>query len=245
MKEIKRISITDAIVENIREMIESGEFKIGEKLPAESKLCEDLKVSRTSLREAFRVLQTLSYITILPGKGAYVADPKQSASHNKKDWYEIEDAKFYDFMDVRIAIETLSVRLSVERATTKQVGELQKIHESFVAAGEEQDGVRLIMLDELFHNKITEYTGNQLLVNINKQLTECFRIYRGSSFMNKDVYRNALEPHARILECFLTRDAVRAVTEMREHLDITAQDMSIIHSPADTSGVDSTHEVLA
>ena len=59
MKEIQRISITDAVVENMKELIESGEYEAGQKLPTEAKLCEMLKVSRTSVREAFRVLQAL------------------------------------------------------------------------------------------------------------------------------------------------------------------------------------------
>ena len=73
MKEIQRISITDAVVDNIKEMIEAEEYKVGEKLPAEAKLCEMFKVSRTSVREALRVLQALGYVENKPGKGAFVA----------------------------------------------------------------------------------------------------------------------------------------------------------------------------
>jgi len=86
----------------------------------------------------------------------------------------------------------------------------------------------MIMLDELFHTKITSYTNNQLLININKQLLNCFRIYRGDSFTNQEVYTNAIEPHTRILFCFQTRNASQAVQEMRKHLDITSRDMELI-----------------
>ena len=59
MKEIQRISVTDAVVNSIREMIESGQYEVGHKLPAEAAFCEQMKVSRTCVREALRVLQTL------------------------------------------------------------------------------------------------------------------------------------------------------------------------------------------
>ena len=50
IKAITRVSITDSVVDRIREMIESGAYEVGEKLPTEAKLCEMLSVSRTSVR---------------------------------------------------------------------------------------------------------------------------------------------------------------------------------------------------
>ena len=90
----------------------------------------------------------------------------------------------------------------------------------------------MIVLDELFHTKIIEYTNNQLLININQQLLESFRRYRNDSFMDNEVYQNAVEPHFRILQCYKTKDATQAVVEMIRHLEITAKDMEIIHGRA-------------
>lgn len=226
MREIQRISITDAVVDSIKEMIETEEYKVGEKLPAEVKLCEMLAVSRTSVREAIRVLQALGYVENRPGKGAFVA-----ANHKEEiaPWYDVENPQFTDFMEVRMAMETLAVRLAVERASEKEVHKLQEVHESFVEANEKRDMVRMIMLDELFHTTIVEITKNQLLVNINAQLLEAFRVYRSESFTNEGVYKNAIEPHAQILACFRNHDAKEAVEEMRRHLNITTNDMEQIH----------------
>lgn len=227
MDEIKRISITDATVNSIKALIESRQYDIGQKLPTEAKLCESLKVSRTSVREAVRILQALGYIDILPGKGAFVASYAPESGQDR--WYEAAGVQFKDFMEVRLAVETMSVRLSVERASAEDIKELSQVHESFVKAVNDKDLVRMIMLDELFHTKIISYTKNQLLININKQLLESFRVYRGDSFTNSDVYANAIEPHSRILFCFQTKNANQAVEEMRKHLDITLKDMDKIH----------------
>lgn len=135
IKAISRVSITDSVVDRIREMIESGAYEVGEKLPTEAKLCEMLSVSRTSVREATRVLQTLGYVTLVPGKGAFVADLKPSDG-GEENWFDVENVQFYDFMEVRMAIETLAVRLSVERATPKQIRALEKIHAAFLEANE-------------------------------------------------------------------------------------------------------------
>ena len=131
IKAITRVSITDSVVDRIREMIESGAYEVGEKLPTEAKLCEMLSVSRTSVREATRVLQTLGYVILVPGKGAFVADLKPSDG-GEENWFDVENVQFYDFMEVRMAIETLAVRLSVERATPKQIRALEKIHAAFL-----------------------------------------------------------------------------------------------------------------
>lgn len=227
MKEIRRVSITDEVADNIKELIESRQYQIGEKLPTEANLCKEMKVSRTSVREAMRILQALGYVDLLPGKGAFVAS--YTPVSRTENWYDVADAQFYDFMEVRMAIETLSVRLSVERATPKQINELEQIHQSFLAANQQKDLVQMIMLDELFHTKIIGFTRNQLLVNINKQLLNSFRIYRGDSFTNQDVYAHAIEPHSRILLCFQTKNVSQAVAEMRRHLEITSQDMEMIH----------------
>lgn len=229
MKEIRRVSITDAVVESIKEQIETNVYKVGEKLPTEASLCEQLKVSRTSVREAIRILQALGYVENKMGKGAFVADYKK-AREEKDAWYDAKNAQFYDFMEVRMAIETLSVRLAVKRATEKEVDELREIHKSFVEANENCDMAKMIMLDELFHTKIIAITENPLLIKINKQLLKSFRVYRGDSFTDKNVYRNAVEPHERILECFETKDSELAVEEMKKHLEITEKDMREIHS---------------
>lgn len=229
IRAISRVSITDSVVDRIREMIESGAYEVGEKLPTEASLCKMLSVSRTSVREATRVLQTLGYVSLVPGKGAFVADIKPT-NGGEDTLFDVENAQFYDFMEARMAIETLAVRLSVERATPKQIKALEKIHEAFLEANRSQDGLQLIMLDEQFHTKIIEYTNNPLLVNINKQLLDCFRVYRSSSFMNNEVYQNAMDPHSRILLCFQTHNVAQAVEEMRRHLEITTRDMDVIHS---------------
>ena len=77
------------------------------------KLCDQMGVSRTCVREAIRVLQAVGYVEIRPGKGAFVAD-YQKSTDNSSLWYDVEGVKiFMIFMEVRMAIETLSVRLAV------------------------------------------------------------------------------------------------------------------------------------
>lgn len=230
MKEIQRISITDAIVDSIRDMIESGEYAIGDRLPTEARLCELMNVSRSSLREAIRVLQALGYVQIQPGRGTFVTQNRISIDNEK--WFSSDSVNFTSFMEVRMALELLAVRLAAEHCRPGELDELKEIHASFVEADKEKDCVRLIMLDELFHSKIMAISKNSLLVSINAQLLEAFRVFRSSSFANEEFYHNAVEPHGRIVDSFAAKDPDRAVQEMKQHLEITARDMASIHKTA-------------
>lgn len=225
MKEIQRISITEAVAENIRDLICAGKFNIGEKLPTEARVCEELKVSRTSVREAFRLLQAQGYVEIRPGRGAFVADYK---AHQQENWFDADDARYNDYMEVRVAVETLAVRLAVERATEQQIQQLADVQESFLAVSAVHDVARMVILDERFHSLIIDYTQNPLLKKINNDLLDVFRAYRLTNFSDPVEYNHAGIAHDKILSCFKTRSPELAEVCMREHLRITAADFNVI-----------------
>lgn len=225
MKEIQRISVADAVAESIKDLICSGKYQVGQKLPTESKLCAELRVSRTSVREAFRLLQAQGYVEIRPGKGAFVADFQTGLQAN---WFEVDDAKYKDYMEVRVAIETLAVRLAVERATDRQIQDMKSVHESFLAASRVHDAARMVILDERFHSLIIESSQNPLLRKINNDLLDVFRPYRRANFSDATQYSHADAAHSRILSCFETRNPDLAEQHMREHLTITAEDFDRI-----------------
>lgn len=227
VREIHRISVTDSVVDSLKEMISAGEFHPGEKLATEAVLCESFGVSRTCIREAMRVLQALGVVTILPGKGAFVSEKTEETQENEL-WFNEESARFSDFIEVRMAIEPLSTRLAIERAKAKQVARLDEIHASFLKAYEERTLTKLIMLDELFHTEIVKISGNKLLVNINRQLVAANKKYRSESFLDEKVYRHAIVPHSQILACFHDKDPQKGADEMYEHLCITRDDMYYI-----------------
>ena len=226
MKEIQRVSLTDEVVNQLRDMISNGDYKPGEKLPTEAVLCDSFGVSRTTIREAMRILQTLGFVENRPGKGAFVAD-RSTASVTLNGSM---DYQFKDYMQVRMAVELFAVRIAVEKASDKDIKKLEEIHTSFLKANTEKDMVSLISLDELFHSTIVRITDNNLLIEINKQLLKAFRRYRGKTFTNETTYLNAIEPHQRILDCFRKHDSAQAVEEMRNHLEITKRDMETLYN---------------
>ncbi|MDC7246105.1 MAG: GntR family transcriptional regulator, partial [Sphaerochaetaceae bacterium] len=79
IQKIKRITLTDQIVNQLQNLIDSKEFEVGEKLPSEGELCNLFGASRSTVREALRVLSATGLVEIRSGVGAFVASPKDTS----------------------------------------------------------------------------------------------------------------------------------------------------------------------
>lgn len=229
MKPIERISITDSVVKSIKELILSGEYQTDDKLPTEQKLCEEMGVSRTSVREALRVLQALGYVKILAGRGAFVA---RTTEIEETDWFEDDGSGYLEFMEVRLAIEPVAVKLAIEHGSEAQVQELKEIQQSFREAVEKRNLVKMMLADDLFHKHIFLMGKNKMMIKINDQISKVYLKYRKQSFTDELIYANAVEPHDNIVRCIKKKDISSAMMEMEKHMEMARHDMDQMHSGA-------------
>lgn len=119
MEPVRYTSITDLTVESIKELIQSDEYQIGDKLPSEQQLCGMLQVSRTCVREALRILQARRFLDIRSGKGSFILK-KNELSPEVQKWVDEPDISFMDYIEVRLAMEPLAVRLAISHATGRR-----------------------------------------------------------------------------------------------------------------------------
>jgi Transcriptional regulators len=225
MIKVEKLSVTDIIVSNLIELITSGKLSVNEKLPTEMKLCEQYNVSRSSVREAMKTLQAMGYVELKRGTGAFVKKILIENEQNILNWFAEHEVQLLDFMDVRMAIEPLAIKLAIKRATDREIKNLVKIHMNFEKAMKDKEAIGLARYDEAFHSAIIEATHNQLLIIINRKVTDAFTEYRNRTFSLVDSCINALRPHCNIMESLKRRDIDGGVTAMVEHLDITLDDI--------------------
>ncbi len=225
MDPIRKIPITDQVVEKIRTSIMDGKFQEGEKLPSEQSLCSSLNVSRSTVREAFRVLQTMGFVELKPGRGAFVHSSTGNAATDIKDWFRVNAPKLTEFIEVRKAIETLAIKIAVERGTEEEYEKLIAINDKFNEAVEKDDAKAMAYLDEAFHNEIVDMSHNSLLVSINGVVAQAFKNYRNVSFQVRHNALNAITPHHNILEALRARDSKKAVHSIESHLEQAREDM--------------------
>lgn len=215
MENTRKLSAADRVYSILKKKITDGEVGVGEKIPTENAICISLGVGRSTVREATRMLQAKGYVEIKRGSGTYVVSA--TGSHAGYKWLLDNREAIEDYMDVRIAIESLAVQLFIKRATPEDVESLRRNVEEFGHAVEENDGEALAALDEEFHELIARATRNDMLLNINELLADSFRAYRRITF-DTDEHTGALEAHRKITDALQRRDTNDASYYIKNHL---------------------------
>ena len=226
MQAVKRVPVVQQVVDSLKEFITSGEIQIGDKLPPEMELCAKLNVGRGTVREAIRVLQATGFVELRPGRGAFVARTEdEPETPDLSGWFCANEMELMDFMQVRMAIEPLAIRLAIEKCTPQEIDVLEKNYRHTLSAVEKNDAVQLSLYDEQFHTYIFECSRNQLLIAINKLLVETLKKFRSKTFLIPHNARNVAQPHGRILQAFRDRDAAQGEKHMLEHMERIIEDL--------------------
>ena len=226
MKKIERVSVTDAVVESICSLIAGTEFAVGNKLPTESEFCDKLGVGRSTIREAFRVLQAMGLVELRPGKGAFVRHKTMDGQETIRQWFSDNKTQVDDLMELRMGIEPLAAKLAIARGSIKQLDQIKQIHLEFCKAVEENDVIKMATIDESFHDAIMEASNNRLLKKIGKVLADALMEYRTRSFAVIENMTHAVIPHQRIMDAIFAKNEKEAVAAMLEHLEISLKDMN-------------------
>lgn len=232
MRSINRLTMTDQAVQQIKSDILSGKYQVGDRLQTEKDLCEQLGIGRSTVREALRMLKALGFIEIKQGKGAFLIKVSEDSDEKIRDWFSKKKIELIDFIQVRMSLEPLAVRLVIERGDEAQIENMAKILELFENATDSGNALDLALLDEAFHTAIAEASGNNLLVMLNQKIAESFREYRVRSFSVKKNIKNALEPHRNIMRAIMARKADDAAQAMLDHLKLSLIDINRAIEPS-------------
>lgn len=224
-------TLAESVMLQIQQMIERGDFKVGEKLPAEQTMCRQLNISRPTLREAYRALHEQGVIELKNGRGAFVKlSDDTERSLRLTEWFTEHKAELMDCFDIREALEPLAVRLAIERAKPNELYEITGINALFKKAVSEGDSSKMSTYDELFHIGIVKASHNQLLSVINSHIVSSMEPYRNNSFAVNSNGVHAVQPHDEIVDAILRKDVEKAQSAMLEHLRISRLDIESVIS---------------
>lgn len=198
-----------------REIISAHED--GERLPSEQALAERYGVSRTIVREAFKLLKERGLIDSRTGSGAYVTRPEaQNLSDVMARIIRCDGIDIPSIYDVREILECAAVRRAVENATGEQLkameATLQQLNDRSLSVERRRD------LDFNFHYLIAEASGNPLLVLLVETMSNIFKDNIVSGIFLEGGIDDAIVRHGRIIDALNERDAEKANRAMREHL---------------------------
>ncbi|MES5101018.1 FadR/GntR family transcriptional regulator [Agrobacterium sp. BA1120] len=205
------------IADQIRELIDSGEFLAGARLPAERELAQRLGVSRPSLREALIALEIDGSVEIRMGSGVYVSsEPAQSPARTKSLGESPSE-----LMQARAALEGTTIVLAASRIDAAALETLRATLDAM--RSEIEAGRKPLDQDRQFHVIIAEQSGNSVLARLvgdlfderHSPISAQFRV----KFEDKDTWIFALQEHEAILSALEAKDPLLAQAAMHSHLD--------------------------
>ncbi len=198
------LPLRDVVFNTLRQAILRGELKPGERL-MEIQLANKLGVSRTPIREAIRKLELEGLVLMIPRKGAEVAD--------------ITEKSLKDVLEVRRALEELSVKLTCDRITKEEIKELEQAAENFRKTMKSKDITEIAEADVRFHDVIYTATKNQKLIQLLNNLHEQMYRYRIEYLKDEEVYPKLLKEHKEIIETISRGEKEEAAKIVCEHID--------------------------
>lgn len=188
-------------------------------MPPERDLAIKLNCSRSSLREAFRVLESQGLIVSKTGGGRYVQklDKKNFTTETFSTIDLLEKSAITYFLEAREAFEPRIVELACERATKEDIVEIEnalKVMEEKLKKPELE-----VSADNNFHVVIAEATHNYVFVSMMENNVNMIRQVRRKVMKNPARYKESLKEHTEILEAIKKRDKALAVEKTKRHLE--------------------------
>ncbi|HEY3463839.1 MAG TPA: FadR/GntR family transcriptional regulator [Amycolatopsis sp.] len=207
--------VWSATVDRLRARIDSGELPPGSRLPAERVLCEDLGISRGSLRQALRVLDSIGYVQIRAGSGTYVREQEEQPLHT---WFTEHDQLVEKLFDLRATVEpTLADRLA-RHASPKTVSRLEDNVAEMAQAAEDGDMLRVIATDAEFHRVIAQNAGNDDVAGLLRSVLALVGEERRAALKLPGQIRKAVDDHRAILDAIRRSDPAAARELTLKHL---------------------------
>jgi GntR family transcriptional repressor for pyruvate dehydrogenase complex len=220
---IRSVTITEAIVESLKDRFRNGEFRPGDQLPSEQMMLQEYHVSRLTLREALARLAALGIIRVQHGKGAFLKDSISVAALNNVliplfPQYDIN--RMNDLVEARNLIESEIAAKAAESRTEEQITEI----ESLLAYDAEvfNNAERFAKRDYAFHLALAHMAGNQFFLAMYQALYHQIQTFLVQYAQSIDNREEAMERHRPILQAIIDQDSQTARQLAREHAGICA-----------------------
>jgi GntR family transcriptional repressor for pyruvate dehydrogenase complex len=232
LRAIKKTRIHEEVVTQVRTLIRQGRLKAGDQLPSERELAEAFKVSRTSVREALRALETQGLIISRTGMGNFIADlPIESLVATLAKLLIKEKTALADIFELRKLIEPPIAALAADRATKKDIEQMKRIlDKQSEAVGRGETGVEA---DAELHFAIGQATQNQALEKLVSGLMEITSDSREESLQTPDRRQASIEAHGKIFSAIEQHNRTSAQKAMLHHIEQVKKNVLSARIPQD------------
>lgn len=215
-------NLSQRTAEIIREQIyDQHKYDYGQKLPNENELSEELGVSRTTLREAIRILVSAGILVVQRGKGTFVANQLERMAGDRLAIHEFSDTKvtLRDLYETRMIFEPEAAALACRRASDEEIAhilELGEICQNFILRN--PSGRERINSEVAFHSAIIEASHNVFLGQFMPMLTQTIEKTFALDYHLDVIAEDAYKDHIMIMNFLEKRDAQALKSAVTIHL---------------------------
>ncbi|UPT94600.1 FadR family transcriptional regulator [Bradyrhizobium barranii subsp. apii] len=204
------------VADQLRSLIDSGEYAVGSRLPTERELAEQLRISRPTVREALIALEVEGRVRIRVGSGIYVTEPADAAP-------SLPAAGIEGPFELLRAREFLESAIAEQAARVATKDDIARINASLVAMENvEHPGEASMVHDRAFHVAIAGSLGNAVLVRVVGELFDQrlnpYFAQLAHYFESPGTWRTALDEHCAVRDAIAAHDPDTAREAMRKHL---------------------------
>lgn len=206
----------------LRQMILKKQlYRAGEKLPNENELSEELGISRTTLREAIRILVSEGILVVERGKGTFVVKQLDRLTHSGIAMQDFVDMKvtLRDLYEVRMIFEPEAAALACKRASDEEITHILQLGEECQRhLKDNPTGKERIESESAFHGAILKASHNDFISRFMPMLTETLERTFALDFNLDVIAENAYKDHILIMNFLEKRDAEGAKSAVTIHL---------------------------
>lgn len=218
---IKNTKVYEQVIAQIKSMIVNGTLKSGDKLPSERELVEHLQVSRPSIREALRALQTTGLIECKQGEGNYISQSFENTLFEPLSiMFMLQESNPEKIIEVRKVIEVETAAIAAEKITDEELESLHELIKALKNSTYENDNSKL---DKKFHYQIAQASGNVIILNILNAISLLIDSFiegtRKNILVDEKNKEVLVTQHTNIYEALKNHDSQKASEAMRKHLD--------------------------
>ncbi|MEL7622350.1 MAG: FadR/GntR family transcriptional regulator [Clostridiales bacterium] len=218
-KKIKRSTVADTIVEQIKQMILEEKLLPGERLPSERELADMLGVSRPPVREALKALATLKIVDIRVGEGTFLNNGKDKLM---LDFFQLKNLQMKfavsELIEARLFLEMEIVDLAAQRRDEQ---DLERIEESFNNTLNYEDNPEAFLnADFEFHLAIAEAAKNAYLSEMLDTTRDLLLEYNKTVIAQPNQMVRATDSHRNIFMAIKEKNAKKAKQEMKRHIEM-------------------------
>ncbi len=220
LEPLERMTATEAVSQRLIGLINGGHLKPGDRLPPERELATRLRVGRTTVREALKLLTLSGLLEARQGSGTYVREDYSSFVSNQMEWPVLLSAQQVDqIFEVREGLEVRAAALAAARATRAEIDAIA-VHRRLLDIDRRDVKVET-EVDLAFHQAIAVASHNPLLSRLMLSLQSLLRQYIALSNKETDDIATTVQEHETIYLAIVARDPQAAAEAMASHLSIS------------------------